>query len=146
MWPQIVDSLKHLAKALFKPTTVASVDGRVVTVRLPSNMPVKRAEDQSAALQSAIEAVCGGAWRVTFVQGDPTSPGGMQRPVVEEEPTKPSIVEEVRNDPYAPVDPDELIDASGEPDPHEELLRAEFPGGRFLDPAAADDTPPRGKK
>jgi DNA polymerase-3 subunit gamma/tau len=146
MWPQIVDSLKHLAKALFKPTTVASVDGRVVTVRLPSNMPVKRAEDQSAALQSAIEAVCGGAWRVTFVQGDPTSPGGMQRPVLNDEPAKTSIVEEVRNDPYAPVDPDELIDATGAPDPLEEALLTEFPGGRFEDSVAADDTPPRSKK
>lgn len=146
MWPQIVDSLKNFAKALFKPTSVASVDGRVVTVRLPSNTPVKRAEEQVGALQSAVEAMCGGKWRVVFVQADPT--GGIERPKIDEPaaPEARTIVDEVRDDPFAPVDPSELIDASGAPDPLEEALRDKFPGGRFEETAPPDDPAPRGKK
>ena len=146
MWPQIVDSLKNFAKALFKPTSVASVDGRVVTVRLPGNTPVKRAEEQAGALQSAVEATCGGKWRVVFVQADPT--GGIERPKLDEPDVQEArtIVDEVRDDPFAPVDPSELVDATGEPDPLEEALRDKFPGGRFEDAAPPDDAAPRGKK
>ena len=146
MWPQIIDSLKNFAKALFKPTSVASVDGRVVTVRLPGNTPVKRAEEQAGALQAAVEATCGGKWRVVFVQADPT--GGIERPTLDEPITQEprTIVDEVRDDPFAPVDPSELIDASGAPDPLEEALRDKFPGGRFEEAAPPDDAAPRGKK
>ncbi len=146
MWPQIVDSLKNFAKALFKPASVASVEGRVVTVRLPGNTPVKRAEEQAGALQAAVEAVCGGKWRVVFVQADPT--GGIERPKIDEAVVNEArtIVDEVRDDPYAPVDPSELIDASDAPDPIEEALRDKFPGGRFEEAAPPDDAAPRGKK
>ena len=146
MWPQIVDSLKNFAKALFKPTSVASVDGRVVTVRLPGNTPLKRAEEQSGVLQSAIESTCGGKWRVVFVQADPT--GGIERPKLDEPVVQETrtIVDEVRDDPFAPVDPSELVDATGEPDPLEEALRDKFPGGRFEQAAPPDDAAPRGKK
>lgn len=150
MWPQIVESLKNFAKALFKPASVASVDGRVVTVRLPGNTPVKRAEEQAGVLQSAIESACGGKWRVVFVQSDPTSPGGMERPKLDEPAaTEPrSIVDEVRDDPFAPVDPTELVDASDGPDPLEEALLNNFPGGRFEEstPPEEPPAPSRGKK
>ncbi|MEY4633289.1 MAG: polymerase gamma/tau subunit, partial [Actinomycetota bacterium] len=40
MWPQVTEAMKGLAKAMFKPAVVESVDGKKVTVRLPANTPM----------------------------------------------------------------------------------------------------------
>lgn len=138
-WPQIVDSLKGMAKALFKPAVVESVDGSVVTVRMPSNTPMARVKDYTKPLVEAISAMCGGKYSVTFVQSDPTSPGGIPRPAAPA-----TIVEEVANDPFAPVDPSELVDASHVDDPVLVALKQNFPGGSVQDDPTPDDGVTRG--
>jgi len=154
LWPQIIESLTKFSRALFRTTTVASVDGQVVTVRLSGNTPIKRAEEQASVLQSAITAVCGGKWRVAFVHGDPTSPGGIMRVEVPDidapdaSPTAPDapaplvqesrILREVAEDPYAPVDPEELIDAGAGVDLVVEALLEQFPEGRLEEDTDAD--------
>ncbi|MFM8626608.1 MAG: DNA polymerase III subunit gamma/tau [Actinomycetota bacterium] len=166
LWPQVIDSLTKFSRALFRTTTVSSVDGQVVTVRLSGNTPLKRAEEQAASLQAAITAVCGGKWRVAFVHGDPTSPGGIARveipasdddtPVSAPRVAQSGILRAVADDPFAPVDPDELIDADPGVGSVVEALLEQFPEGRLEDatesanPVVADKpaTKPRsrGKK
>ena len=140
LWPQITESLSGLAKPLFKPASVASVDGNVVTVRLHGNTPVRRAEQNAKSLVAAIEKMCGGTWRVNFQPGDAT--GGIERPETDNsQPTERTIVDEVREDPYAPVDEAELITANDAVDPTLETLMEHFPQGRIED-SAPDDEPP----
>lgn len=156
LWPQIIDSLTKFSRALFRSTSVSSVEGQVVTVRLSGNTPIKRAEEQATTLQSAIAAACGGKWRVAFVHGDPTSPGGIARveiPDPDDTPTEVAappestskILEEVANDPYAAVDPDELVDAHDGLDHVVEALFEQFPDGRLEDAASAEDVAPAAK-
>lgn len=150
LWPQITDSLSGLAKPLFKPASVASVSGNVVTVRLPGNTPVRRAEQNSKALIAAIDKMCGGSWRVMFEQGDAT--GGMSRPDLDDAlsdaaPADSSgsvartIVDEVREDPFAPLDESELVSADAAIDPTLETLMEHFPQGRVEEIAQDDDVP-----
>ena len=83
-WPQITDAMRGIAKAIFKPAVIESVEGKKIVIRLPNNTPVKRAQEQVATVVAAIKQVCGTTYAVTLVQADPTSPAGMKRPVVTE--------------------------------------------------------------
>jgi hypothetical protein len=129
MWPQVTDAMKGLAKAMFKPAVVESVDGKKVTVRLPANTPMKRAQEQIKTVEAALSQVCGGKFAVTLTQADPTS--GIQRPVIEEEPK--TIDKIVEADPYAAIDIKETVIAHDAVDPMLEAFQNEFPGGTLLD-------------
>ena len=146
MWPQVTDAMKGLAKAMFKPAVVESVDGKKVTVRLPANTPMKRAQEQVKTVEAALAQVCGGKFAVTLTQADPTS--GIQRPVIEDEPK--TIDKIVEADPYAAIDIKETVIAHEVVDPMLEAFQNEFPGGTLLDedvPEEDGDKPSsRGKK
>ena len=129
MWPQVTDAMKGLAKAMFKPAVVESVDGKKVTVRLPANTPMKRAQEQIKTVEAALSQVCGGKFAVTLTQADPTS--GIQRPVIEDEPK--TIDKIVEADPYAAIDIKETVIAHDAVDPMLEAFQNEFPGGTLLD-------------
>lgn len=133
MWPQITDTMKGLAKAMFKPAVAESFDGKVLTVKLPANTPVKRAQDQSQAVISAVKSLCGLTCVVKFVQSDPT--GGIERPVIDDEPK--TIDKIVAEDPFAVVDLAETIPAEDAVDPMLEALQNSFPGGSIVDDDSA---------
>ncbi len=135
MWPQITESMKGIAKAIFKPAIVESFDGKVLTIKLPANTPVKRAQDQSSAVVTAVKELCSIACVVNFTQADPT--GGIERPV--EENTPKTIDKVVADDPYAPIDIAETISAQDGPDPMLEALQNSFPSGSLVD----DDSLPK---
>ncbi len=148
-WPQITDSMRGIAKALFKPAMVESVDGKKVIVRIPNNTPIKRAQEHMKTLTDAMKEVCGDVYVVTFVQADPTAPGGMSRPVIK--PEKTTIIEEVAADPFAAVNPDEFIEGVKATNSLIDALMNEFPGGSIQNIApVVGATPPakssRGKK
>ena len=148
VWPQITDAMKGLAKAMFKPAVVESVDGKKVVLRLPNNTPMARAKEQLPNVVAAMKQICGTTFALTLVQADPTSPGGMARPVIAE-PT--NIVEEVANDPFAEIDMSETTAVHDTADPFLDALTSSFPGGSIVDDADDDNTPvapksPRGKK
>ena len=148
MWPQITDAMKGLAKAMFKPAVVESVDGKKVTVRLPANTPMKRATEHVPTLVNAMQQICGGTYVVTLTQADAT--GGIERPqVVPEEPK--TIDKIVAEDPFAPVDIAETVIATDAVDPLLEALQNTFPQGAVIDEEVdADEAPSqkssRGKK
>ena len=129
MWPQITETMKGLAKAMFKPAVAESFDGKVLTVKLPANTPVKRAEDQSKAVTEAVKSLCGLTCVVKFVQADPT--GGIERPVIDDEPK--TIDKIVAEDPFAAIDLAETIPAEDALDPMLEALQNSFPGGSLVD-------------
>ncbi len=133
MWPQVTEAMKGLAKAMFKPAVVESVDGKKVTVRLPANTPMKRAQEQIKTVEAALTQVCGGKFVVTLTQADPTS--GIQRPVVEEVPQ--TIDKVVEADPFAAIDINETVVVHDAVDPMLEAFQSEFPGGTLVD----DETP-----
>ena len=149
MWPQITDAMKGLAKAMFKPAVVQSVDGKKIMLRLPSNTPMKRAQEQLPTVVEAIKQVCGATFVVTLVQADPTAPGGMTRPVFTE-PEVRTIVDEVADDPFAAIDINDTVLAVDAVDPLLAALHDSFPGGSIVEktvganPDAAKS--PRGKK
>ncbi|PHX70734.1 MAG: DNA polymerase III, subunit gamma and tau [Acidimicrobium sp.] len=149
MWPQITDAMKGLAKAMFKPAVVQSVDGKKIMLRLPSNTPMKRAQEQLPTVVEAIKKVCGATFVVTLVQADPTAPGGMTRPVFTE-PEVRTIVDEVADDPFAAIDINETVLADDAVDPLLAALHDSFPGGSIVEKTveANSDTAksPRGKK
>jgi DNA polymerase-3 subunit gamma/tau len=144
VWPQITDAMRGLAKAMFKPAVIESVDGKKVVLRLPNNTPMKRAQEQLPTVIAAMKQVCGTTFAVTLVQADATSPGGMMRPVIVE-PEVANIVDEVAGDPYAEIDLAETTSAVDAVDPFLAALHNTFPDGSIIDDVASTDTP-RGKK
>ena len=149
MWPQITDAMKGLAKAMFKPAVVQSVDGKKIMLRLPSNTPMKRAQEQLPTVVEAIKQVCGATFVVTLVQADPTAPGGMTRPVIIE-PEARTIVDDVAADPFAEIDINETVLAVDAVDPLLAALHDTFPGGSIVEKTVEANTDvaksPRGKK
>ena len=149
MWPQITDAMRGLAKAMFKPAVVQSVDGKKIMLRLPSNTPMKRAQEQLPTVVEAIKQVCGATFVVTLVQADPTAPGGMTRPVITE-PEARSIVDDVAADPFAEIDINETVLAVDAVDPLLAALHDTFPGGSIVEKTVEANTDaaksPRGKK
>lgn len=148
MWPQITDAMKGLAKAMFKPAVVESVDGKKVIVRLPANTPMKRATEHVPTLVAAMKQVCGGTYVVTLSQADPTS--GIERPQVL--PDEPKTIDKiVAEDPFAAVDISETVIATDAVDPLLEALQNTFPQGAVIEEEQESDTssaqkPSRGKK
>jgi DNA polymerase-3 subunit gamma/tau len=136
-WPQITDSLKGLAKALFKPAVVESFDGKKIVVRMPANTPLQRAREREAELVAAIKKVCGVSCTVQFEQADAT--GGIERPVLADEPEKPETIDKiVEKDPFAAIDLSETVVVEDAPDALMEALQSSFPQGSIVD----DDTSP----
>ena len=133
MWPQITDTMKGLAKAMFKPAVAESFDGKVLTIKLPANTPVKRAQDQTQAVTTAVKALCGITCAVTFTQADAT--GGIERPVISDEPK--TIDKIVAEDPFAAVDLDETIPVDDAVDPMLEALQNSFPDGSLVEDDAS---------
>jgi DNA polymerase-3 subunit gamma/tau len=138
MWPQVTDAMKGLPKAIFKPAIVESFDGKKLTIKLPANTPLKRAQDQSTAVVDAVKQVCGVTCVVLFTQADPTS--GIERPsapvVVEEE--KPKTIDKiVEEDPYAEIDMKETVAAHDAIDPMLAALQESFPDGVVIDDTTA---------
>jgi hypothetical protein len=149
MWPQITDAMRGLAKAMFKPAVVQSVDGKKIMLRLPSNTPMKRAQEQLPTVVEAIKQVCGATFVVTLVQADPTAPGGMTRPVLTE-PEVRTIVDDVADDPFAAIDINDTVLAVDAVDPLLAALHDTFPGGSIVEKEVETNTDaaksPRGKK
>lgn len=149
MWPQITDAMRGLAKAMFKPAVVQSVDGKKIMLRLPSNTPMKRAQEQLPTVVEAIKQVCGATFVVTLVQADPTAPGGMTRPVLAE-PEVRTIVDEVADDPFAAIDINDTVLAVDAVDPLLAALHDTFPGGSIVEKTVEVNSDaaksPRGKK
>lgn len=139
MWPQVTDAMKGLPKAIFKPAIVESFDGKKLTIKLPANTPLKRAQDQSAAVIDAVKQVCGITCVVLFTQADPTS--GIERPpapVAEEEKPKPKTIDKiVEEDPYAEIDMKETVAAHDAIDPMLAALQESFPDGVVIDDTTA---------
>lgn len=135
MWPQIVESLKPLARAIFKPASVESVSDNVVTVRLPANMPLSKAEEQKQVLVESVRKMCGAKYTVSFTKDDT---GAVPRPDTAAAPT---IVEQVEMDDLAPVDPADILPGEASDNLALDALHEMFPGGR-VEKAPA----PRGKK
>lgn len=129
LWPQITESMKGIAKAIFKPASVESFDGKVLTIKLPANTPVKRAQDQSGAVINAVKELCSMTCVVQFTQADPT--GGIERPVVDSTPK--TIDKVVADDPYAPIDMAETVSVHDAADPVLEALLNSFPDGSLVD-------------
>jgi DNA polymerase-3 subunit gamma/tau len=144
VWPQITEAMRGLAKAMFKPAVIESVDGKKVVLRLPNNTPMKRAQEQLPTVVAAMKQVCGTTFAITLVQADATSPGGMTRPVIAE-PEVTNIVDEVASDPYAEIDLAETTSAVDAVDPFLAALHNTFPEGSIVDDVASTDSP-RGKK
>jgi hypothetical protein len=138
MWPQVTDAMKGLPKAIFKPAIVESFDGKKLTIKLPANTPIKRAQDQSEAVISAVKQVCGVTCTVLFTQADPTS--GIERPAapVAVEDEKPKTIDKVvEEDPYAEIDMKETVAADDAIDPILAALQDSFPEGVVIDDTTA---------
>jgi DNA polymerase-3 subunit gamma/tau len=136
MWPQVTDAMKGLPKAIFKPAIVESFDGKKLTIKLPANTPVKRAQDQSVAVVDAVKKVCGVTCTVVFTQADPTS--GIERPSAPVEEKKPKTIDKiVEDDPYAEVDMKETTAVNDAIDPVLAALQDSFPDGVVIDDTSA---------
>lgn len=123
-WPQIVDGLRALAKAIFRPATVDSVENNVVTVRIPANTPMDKAQQQLPALTDELRRKCGAKYSVTLVKDDTNA---VERP--EEGKTR-TIVDEVAEDDYSPVDPADILPGEAHDDHAVGLLSDMFPRGK----------------
>jgi DNA polymerase-3 subunit gamma/tau len=131
VWPQITEAMRGLAKAMFKPAVVESVDGKKIVIRLPNNTPMKRAQEQVPTVVAALKQVCGITYSVTLVQADAT--GGIQRPVIAEDPEVKTIDKLVEEDPYAEIDMSETVAATDAADPMLAALLDTFPEGAVID-------------
>ncbi len=134
VWPQIVDGLKPMAKAYFKTATVESVTDNVVTVRIPPNMPLEKANEQAPVLTEVLHRMCGAKYSVSLVK-DQT--GATERPAPA--PVK-TIADVVAEDVFAPVDPADILPEEVSDDHGLDTLREFFPEG------TVEEAPPKGKK
>ena len=123
MWPQIIDGLRALAKAMFRPATVDSVENNVITVRIPPNTPLDKAEQQVPALTEVIKKMCGAKYSVRVVKDATTE---IERP---EDSAPKNIAEEVARDQFAPVDPDDILPGEVHEDANIDALHDMFAGG-----------------
>ena len=121
--------MRGFAKAIYAPAVVESVDGKKVTIKLPANTPMKRAQEVVPTVVDAIKNVCGATVAVTLVQADPTS--GIKRPEVTDEPE--TIDRIVEKDPYAAVDITETVPVTEANDPLLDALADSFPEGSIVD-------------
>lgn len=125
-WPRVLEALKPLPRAIFKPAAATSVEGTTVTVTLGNAESVKGATPYVGALEAAVAQVCGAKFTVALVareSGDDTSSRGMARP---------GVATEVAEDVDAPLDPAELSDAAPSDNPSIERLKAAFPGAQIV--------------
>ena len=130
MWPQVIASMKQgIAKAMFAPAVVESVNGNKVTLKLPANTPMKRAQEVVPTVAAAINGVCGTNVVVSLVQADPTS--GIKRPEIPDEPE--TIDKIVEKDPYAAVDMSETVAVTEANDPLLDALANSWPDGSVVD-------------
>ena len=134
VWPQIVESLKPLAKAIFRPATVDSVVDNVVTVRLPNNTPLDKGQQHVAVVTDVLRKMCGAKYSVVIVKDDTNA---TERPVADK-PT--GIVEQVEADEFKPIDPLDILPEEVHEDQSIETLRDFFPGGQV------EEAPARAKK
>lgn len=128
LWPQITESMKGMAKAIFKPAIVESFDGKTLFIKLAANTPINRAQDQSNAVVVAVKELCGMTVQVTFSQADPT--GGTKRPVLDDAPK--TIDQIVANDPYAVIDLADTVSVHDAVDPMLQALQNSFPEGSLV--------------
>jgi DNA polymerase-3 subunit gamma/tau len=135
VWPQIVDALKPLGRALFRPASVDSVNGNVVTVRLPANTPVQRAEEQKPNLVDTVRKMCGNKYTVEFTKDDSAS---IPRPK-----TQPTITDVIEEDEPEVIDPADILPGESTEKVEIERLQNMFPGGKVESSA---DTRGRKKK
>ena len=130
-WPQIVDGLKALAKAIFRPATVENIENNVVTVRIPANTPMDKAQQQLPALTDALRRLCGAKYSVSIVKDDTNA---IERPA--EAPKKRTIADEVAEDDFKPVDPADILPGEAHDDHAADLLSNFFPGGKVEETTA----------
>ena len=130
-WPQIVDGLKALAKAIFRPATVENVENNTVTVRIPANTPMDKAQQQLPSLTEALRKKCGAKYSVTLVKDDTNA---AERPAPA--PKKRTIADEVAEDEFKPVDPADILPGEVHDDQAADLLADFFPGGKVEEASA----------
>jgi DNA polymerase-3 subunit gamma/tau len=126
-WPQIVNSLQKLAKAIFASGSVQSVADGVVTIELANKATADNASKYVSAVEAAVTSVCGSGYSVKVVAATP-APSAESAPKSK----KKSIVEDVKNDPTAPVDPNDILEIAPDNDPTVERLRNAFPGAQIV--------------
>ena len=123
-WPQIVDGLKALAKAIFRPATVDSVENNTVTVRIPANTPMDKAQQHLPTLTAELRKKCGAKFEVVLVKDDTNA---VERPAAEK---KRTIADEVAEDEFSPVDPQDILPGQVHDDHAVNTLLDAFPTGK----------------
>lgn len=126
VWPKLLQSLKPFVRALFVKTSVASVNGNVVTISAPNSVHLSRCEDYKKDVEAAFSKLCGGTFTVTLT-ADGTASKGIERP---DEARTRSIVEEVSQDLDRPIDPadTEVAPATDAI----EFIAGKFPGATII--------------
>jgi DNA polymerase-3 subunit gamma/tau len=128
VWPKLLQSLKPFVRALFVKTTVASVDGNIVTISAPNSAHLARCEDYKKDVEIAFSKMCGGTFAVAL-SSDGTASQGIERPDVAR---SRSIVDEVAQDLDKPIDPAET-EAAPATDAID-FIAGKFPGATIIPP------------
>lgn len=125
-WPKLLNAVKPFVRALYVKTSIVSVDGTVVTVSAPNSVHLERCEQYKKVVEEELLRMCGSAFTVALV-ADSTSSRGIERPDGARER---SIVEEVRNDPDKPIDPNDTVAAPAADTL--DMLTGKFPGASVI--------------
>lgn len=128
IWPQVLSSVKQIVKAIYNPTSIVAVDGNVVTIAAPNTSHMARCNSHIKDIENAISKLCGAKYTVQLT-ADATASRGIERPSKEAIRT---IVDEVKEDPYTPIDPALLIEGPANISVSVDLLKGVFPGATIV--------------
>lgn len=128
IWPQVLLSVKQIVKAIYNPTSIVAVDGNVVTIAAPNTSHMARCKAHIEDIETAISKLCGAKYTVQLT-ADATASRGIERPSKEAIRT---IVDEVKEDPYTPIDPALLIEGPANISVSVDRLKGVFPGATIV--------------
>ena len=128
IWPKVLLSVKQIVKAIYNPTSIVAVDGNVVTIAAPNTSHMARCKAHIEDIEAAISKLCGTKYTVQLT-ADATASRGIERPSKDAIRT---IVDEVKEDPYTPIDPALLIEGPANISVSVDLLKGVFPGSAIV--------------
>ncbi len=124
IWPKVLVSIKKITQAVYKSTSIVSVDGNIVTIAAPNTSHMDRCKNYIGEIEAAISKLCGSAYLVRLT-ADATASRGIERPSKEAIRT---IVDEVKEDPETPIDPALLIEGPANISVSVDVIKGVFPG------------------
>jgi len=129
LWPRVLGTLRSTTRALYSAIDFSSAEDGTITFDVPSDMHMKKCEENLPQVHQQLQAVTGRDWTVKFRVG--TSRRAQASATVPRRPTRTAAPEPV----IEPDDDVEIDESRGSGvDAVLDAITREFPGAQVVDP------------